>query len=62
MKVKIKEGKKHITVDVNYKDCPKRSCFYYGSYTHLSSGGSSTATKLTCLRRDNHGCPEWSQK
>jgi len=62
MIVKVKDGKKFVKVDVNHKDCPKRDCFYYGHYTHHSSAGMSgvssrTADTLSCLRRDNHGCP-----
>jgi hypothetical protein len=63
MKVKIRQGKKFVIVDVNYRDCPKLSCFYYGHYTHHTSCGMSgcssrTDEELSCLRRDNHGCPE----
>ncbi len=62
MKVRVKDGKKFVTVDVNHKDCPKRTCFYYGHYTHHNAAGSSgvssrTADEMSCLRRDNHGCP-----
>ena len=62
MKVKIRQGKKFVMVEVNYCDCPKRSCFYYGYYTHHSAAGKSgcsswSAKELSCLHRDNHGCP-----
>jgi hypothetical protein len=62
MKVKIKEGKKYILVDVNHKDCPRRKCFHYGHYTHTSPVGfngtsSRTSDHISCLYRDNHGCP-----
>lgn len=62
MKVRIGKGKKAIMVEVKDKDCPKRACFYYGHYTHHTACGSSgcssrTADDLSCLRRDNHGCP-----
>jgi hypothetical protein len=64
MKVKIKEkGQKSVLVDVNHRDCPKRPCFYYGHYTHYSAAGASgcshwTDKDLSCLQRDNHGCPK----
>jgi hypothetical protein len=62
MKVRVKYGNRFVMVDVNYRDCPKRVCFRCGLYTHHNSVGysgcsSSTATELSCLRRDNHGCP-----
>ena len=62
MKVKIRQDKKFITVDVNYPDCPKRSCFYFGYYTHHSAAGYSGCSfwsekELSCLRRDKQGCP-----
>ncbi len=63
MKVKVKSGNRFVIVDVNYKDCPKRSCFYFGYYTHRSAAGYSgvsswTDKELSCLRRGNYGCPK----
>ncbi len=67
MKIRIKQGHKFIIVDVNHKDCRKRSCFYYGKYTHHNPSGYSGVSSRTdehysCLRRDNQGCPKAAGK
>ncbi len=58
MKIRFKDKAtlKYVTVDVNYLDCNSRPFFYYGYYTQ-SGTSSSTNLTLSCLKRDNHGCP-----
>ncbi len=63
MKVKIKNGEKFVMVKVLDRDCPKRTCFRYGYYTHHNAAGysgcfSRTDNSLSCLYRDNFGCPD----
>lgn len=51
------------TVDVRVRQCKDYACLIVGRYNHHSacgsSGcGSSYAGHLSCLTRDNRGCPE----
>lgn len=49
-------------VEVRDRTCAYRACLWVGRYVHRSAAGASgcsarTASKLSCLTRDNHGCP-----
>lgn len=57
---KLKIGGKEVSV--NYEACEFLECLRIGTYTHRTSCGASgcsarTADGLSCLTRDNHGCP-----
>jgi len=63
MKIRILEKNHFLNVEVRDRDCKKRSCLVIGHYTHRSITGASgcsnwTDANLSCLTRDNHGCPE----
>jgi len=56
--IKIKVGSKFVLCSVNELICRKRKCFNPGYYIHRCGWGFETAKKMSCLTRDNHGCPE----
>lgn len=67
MDIRIKWGSKLVSVNVNSLECKHYKCFVPGRYTHHTACGASgcssrTADRLSCLTRDNRGCPEIKEK
>ena len=63
MKIRIKQGKRFVTVDVNNKWCRHKECFVPGFFTHHTAAGMSgisawSDSQMSCIQRDNHGCPK----
>lgn len=62
MKIKIRQNKKLVEVEVLSKNYRSKKCFIPGYYTHHSPAGYSgisswSDNSLSCLTMDNHGCP-----
>ncbi len=63
MKIRKKHDGKMQDVKVAEEACKTKPCLRIGYYTHYTACGSSgcsyrTDDRLSCLTRDNHGCPE----
>ncbi len=63
MNIRIKYGNKITDVFVREKQCRSKPCFRPGHYTHHTACGASgcssrTDDNVSCLTRENHGCPK----